>query len=581
MTTADELSAARLSWRRGPPDSDGIVLGIAASFVAEPLTPYLAHHLRQAGVGCRAIAQAPYNQLRQSCLSPTTAFGQAPDVVILLCRLEDLAPAYIQRALEGESSAPQDFAALADNLVAAALSLQQRQNIPVVVGLPPLPYAPSFDGSHPTQRRHLKECHAAFLDAVETADPTNILHRLDLAALLADFGRSRALDWRKWYLYRQPYTEGFWWQVAARVARLVALQRRARKKCLVLDCDNTLWGGVVGEEGIEKLALGEDFPGNAYRDFQRQALALMQSGVFLALASKNEPTDVWRVFDQHDGMVLKRSHISLAEIGWHEKAESLVRIAQQLNIGLDSIVFIDDSPLEIEKVRTRLPQVTCLLAPEEAADLPLLLMDSPLFSQLRETKEDKLRVASFRDEQARHSLRLSSSPEDFQKSLQLVVKAGPIGEAQVARVAQLINKTNQFNLTTRRRSEAEVLELLRSPKHLVMALDLEDRFGAYGIVGVAIAETEGTTLIWDSFLLSCRALGRGVEKAFAAALVQEARQRGLETFKATFQPTDKNAVAADFLASIGFQKVAGHFEASLDALPPLDAAVTLLPLISP
>ncbi len=179
-----------------------------------------------------------------------------------------------------------------------------------------------------------------------------------------------ACDARKWYLYRQPFTEEFWHEVAEDLCTTLKRQRSAAKKCLVVDCDNTLWGGIIGEDGLEGIALGEDFPGSAFRDFQQQLLTLRSKGVMLAICSKNNEQDVWDVFDRHDGMVLKREHFVAHRINWHDKAANIESIAKELNIGLDSIVFVDDSPIEIDFVRNTLPMVHCIQVPSDVARFP-------------------------------------------------------------------------------------------------------------------------------------------------------------------------------------------------------------------
>lgn len=582
VAAPDALRVARARWKARQPDSigsTGLVLGIASTFTADPIAPYIAAWLEDSGLGCKAVHFGPYNQVIQTCMNPLAAFGESIDAVLLLWRIEDIVPMALQDLAAGRQDRADDIMQAASEIAHAAAELQHSSGIPTIITIPPVPYAPSIDSSSFALGQTLTGCHAEVVRTVEEVISAKGLLRFDLNTLLSHFGVEHAMDWRKWYLYRQPYAEKFWWRLAERAARLLSASRGARKKCIVLDCDNTIWGGVVGEDGIEGIALGDDFPGSAFRDFQRQVAALAGGGVFVALASKNNPNDVWRVFDEHDGMVLSREQISVAQIGWGDKAEGIAEIARQLNIGIDSIVFVDDSPIEIEKIRTRLPAVTCLLAPEDPAELPLLLLNAPYFDQLRVTDEDRIRVRSFNAEKNREEMRVTTSPEEFRRALQLTLRIGPVRPAHIGRVAQLINKTNQFNLTTRRRSEAEVAALLADEDITVLALDLEDRFGAYGIVGVAVLKATAATWEVDTFLLSCRALGRGVEHAFKAAIAELAREKGFERIRAFFLPTAKNVVASGFLGEVGFSKVSEEaFEAEIEKIQALDPSVTVIPL---
>lgn len=574
-----KLHEARVRWKSGARSEDGLRIGVAASFTAEPIAPYLSAALTSAGLGCKSIAFAPYNQLIQACLDHKTAFDGEVDVGVLLWRIEDIARSALHALVAGRSEALEEIVGAAGGLVDAAAVLQRDRGVTAIVAIPPAPHSPTSDMGDFLSGPLLSACHARVVLAVEERISGSGLLRLDLNHLLYGFGEERATDWRKWYLYRQPYAEAFWWQIAAGLGRIVKASRYPRKKCLILDCDNTIWGGVVGEDGIEGIALGDDFPGSAFRDFQRQAAVLAAGGVFIALASKNNPEDVWRVFDTHDAMVLSRDQISIAEIGWDEKAEGIVKIARYLNIGLDALVFVDDSAIEVAKIRERLPDVTCLLAPEECAELPFLLLGTDHFDHLRLTEEDVARVNSFKHEEEREKLRVASSPDSFRRSLQLRLKLGRIRRTHFARVVQLINKTNQFNLTTRRRPESAVAALLADPNYAVLALDVEDRFGSYGIVGVAILKREDADWEVDTFLLSCRALGRGVEQAFMAGIAKAARDEGVTRLRAYFQPTAKNKVAARFLPDIGFTPVSETiFEAALADVPALEPDVTITAL---
>ncbi|MCB1590837.1 MAG: HAD-IIIC family phosphatase, partial [Alphaproteobacteria bacterium] len=321
------------------------------------------------------------------------------------------------------------------------------------------------------------------------------------------------------------------------------------------DADNTLWGGIIGEDGIGGIEIGNDFPGLAFRDFQKYAHYLQKQGVMLAIASKNNEEDVVEVLDRHDAMVLKREHFSAMEINWVSKVEGLKNIARKLNIGLDALVFVDDNRKEIGEVQERLPEVTCFLVPEELAEYPGLLRNCGLFDIGEVTKEDRERTKMMAQEAARKQDSEQVSEEEFRAALGLKVKVFEVQGQHLARTTQLINKTNQFNLTTIRRTQEEVKALCDSQDSLVLATEIEDRYGEYGLVGVAILKA-GQKGSWDidTLLMSCRVLGRGADTAFISQIVSASAQRGAKILRGRYLPTQKNRMVEDLYPRHGFEK---------------------------
>jgi FkbH-like protein len=368
---------------------------------------------------------------------------------------------------------------------------------------------------------------------------------LDLDSLQRYFGIERSLDERKWYLYRQPYTEMFWNELAQQLANIFVRQKVASKKCIIVDCDNTLWGGIVGEDGLEGIALGEDFPGSVFRDFQHQLLTLRSQGVMVALCSKNNEADVWEVFDRHDGMLLERDHVVSHRINWNDKASNICSIAEELNIGLDSLVFVDDSPFEIGHIREVLPMVTCLQVPIDVAKFPQTIGSFRLFDQEHISEEDRVRSEMMIRERERRDLSVEMNPDEFRKALGLIVEIFECRPEHVMRVTQLINKTNQFNLTTRRKTAAEVVALCGDASWDVLAIRVADRFGDYGLVGVVLLHRIRKTVAIETLLMSCRVLGRGVEEAIFAKIAEIARTAGAHEIIGEYIPTKKNAMVSE------------------------------------
>jgi FkbH-like protein len=372
---------------------------------------------------------------------------------------------------------------------------------------------------------------------------------IDYAGFVTEHGRSALFDDRLWHLGRMRFGRGALNHVAALYSRYLSVMFSPRRKCLVLDLDNTLWGGVLGEDGPQGIALGQEGVGLAFREFQLAILALAQRGVVLAVASKNNPADALEVIEQHPEMILRRSDFACLEIHWNPKSESLPRIAQNLNLGLDSFVFWDDEPREREIVRAQHPSVLVPEVPVDPSAYARTLLSLDCFDTVNLTAEDRRRGEMYRQEADRQQWLTATAPSDlgeFYRSLGMVVSISPPDAYAVSRFSQLTQRTNQFNFTTRRYTEGDIRAKLSDPSFGLYAISLEDRFGKLGLIGAAIVE-RGTEAWWlDTFLMSCRALGRGVEDAFLSVLATDATAAG-STLQGTFIPSKKNAPARQFL----------------------------------
>ena len=532
-----------------------LTIGLAASFTVNGLVPFLGGPLLEAGLK-PDFALGPYNQIFQTCLDPQGAFGKKCDVIVFLFRFEDIVHDDLVTACQGDAAAFQRCREKVDLLTSALSNLAATFTGTIVIDVPPFPtLLPSHARSLETPMG-LGHLHRVLTTAfLEKASRIKSVRLFDLDALQRETGAAKSFDVRPWYLYHQPYPDSFLEAIGSQLNRIIVALRRAPKKCIMLDCDNTLWGGVVGEDGIGGIQVGEDFPGTPYRDLQRLLLYWRQRGIFLTITSKNNEADVREVFEKHPGMLLKPEHISAWQVNWNPKAENAPLIAKALNIGLDSLVFIDDNPMEIDYMKTALPQVECILLPEETADIFATVSKVAFFDQLDITDEDRARADMMMAEQKRENLGSTLTKEEFQRELGLKVEIFTAQEDDLDRIAQLINKTNQFNLTTIRRSLDEVRALAKSKDYAIFGITVSDKFGAYGLTGVMINAISPDVKTWtlDTLLLSCRVLGRGVETALLALLAEEARSLGAETLNASFIPTKKNAPAATYLPDHGFQ----------------------------
>ena len=342
------------------------------------------------------------------------------------------------------------------------------------------------------------------------------------------------------------------------VARLIAAARGHSKKCLVLDLDNTLWGGVIGDDGVEGIALGQgSAAGEAHLALQRYAKALKERGVILAVCSKNDIGIAEAAFRDHPEMLLKRGDIAAFVANWDDKVTNLRAIARQLNIGLDSLVFVDDNPMERGHVRSELPMVAVPEMPNDPAHYVRVLADAGYFEATSFTKEDRERADQYAANAEREGLMNAVGGLDaYLEQLAMTVEFGGVTPVNLARVTQLINKTNQFNTTTLRMTEPEVEALASDPKAVVLQFRLVDKFGDNGLVSVLLAGAgEPGQLNLANWVMSCRVFGRQLEEEAMNILVEAARVRSVRTLKAAYLPTAKNGVVRDLFERLGFTRV--------------------------
>ncbi len=322
------------------------------------------------------------------------------------------------------------------------------------------------------------------------------------------------------------------------------------KKCVVLDLDNTLWGGVVGEDGIDGIALSLTPPGAAYLAFQQALRDLYDRGIILAINSKNNPDDALKVIREHPNMILKEPHFAAMRINWNDKVENLRELAAELNIGLDSMVFLDDSPYNRADVRTSLPEVEAPELPEDPNQYAKFLHSLPYFKGSEITDEDKLRGNLYVTERLRKEAeKRYSDRTEFLKSLGIEVHFFEDDASSLARLSQLTEKTNQFNVKKRPLSTEEIESYIARPDYAVFHAKAIDQFGDQGIIAFALVRKEREEWHIESLLMSCRVIGRGIEEGFVAEIARRARDAGAERLSITFEPSEKNGPARAFVES--------------------------------
>ncbi len=320
------------------------------------------------------------------------------------------------------------------------------------------------------------------------------------------------------------------------------------KKCIVLDLDNTLWGGVVGEDGPQGIALSVSSPGSYFVAFQQALLDLHNRGIILAVNSKNNPEDAMEVIRKNPNMILKEQHFAASRINWNEKTENIKELAQELNIGLDSMVFLDDSPTNREAMRAFVPEVETPELPEDPQFYTKFLNSLPYFESNTITDEDKMRGNLYVTERLRReSEKEFTDHGDFLKSLSTEMRVHEDDPIALARLSQLTEKTNQFNTKKRPMSVDEIQGYIESSQHAIYHASASDRFGDHGIIAFALVNKGKEKWTVESMLMSCRVLGRGIEETFLASIARRAESEGVEAINIDFVPTEKNKPAKDFL----------------------------------
>jgi FkbH-like protein len=386
---------------------------------------------------------------------------------------------------------------------------------------------------------------------------------LDLDAVIARVGRRQWLDEQKWRSMRMPIRSDHMADLANEWLRFIQPIVGHTAKALVVDLDNTLWGGIIGEDGMAGIALGPDDPGAGYGALQRAILDLRGRGIILGVCSKNNAADALEVLEQHPEMILRPSHFSAIRINWESKVANLKEIAGELNIGLDAIAFLDDNPAECELVRQQLPEVIVLELDRVPVDGDNPVIGNPFFERLDLSDEDRRRADLYAAQHERRQVESSAgSLDEYLRSLGTIVRMARASLADIPRIAQLTQKTNQFNMTTRRYTEHDIETFVADPTVRVYATRAEDRFGDHGLIGVAIVKSTADTWSIDTMLLSCRVIGRGVETAIVASIIDDARQAGAHAVHGEFVATPKNAPARSFYESVGFDRVAGDDDES-------------------
>ncbi len=527
------------------------------SFTIEPVMPLLRAEAALYGVDINTHL-GEFNTYAQEILDPASPLYQFdPNIVVLAVQTRDLVPDLWSRFTDLSSVDAQAVVENAEQTIRSLVDVfRSRSKAHLIIHNleePAVSSAGIYDAQVAFgQREAIQKLNSALRQVA--GDHTGV-YVLDYGALVARHGRERWHDERKWLTARMPISADSLIYLAREYLRFLLPITGKVCKALAVDLDNTLWGGVIGEDGMEGIKIGAEYPGASFLALQRAILDLSRRGIILAVASKNNFDDAMEALSNHPEMLLRPEHFAALRINWNDKAQSLREIAKELNIGLDAVAFLDDNPAERQRIQIDLPEATVIDLPADPAAYASALRESPVFERLTLSDEDRERGRLYAEQRQRAELEASAGTlEDYYRSLQMEVEIAPVSSQTLARVAQLTQKTNQFNMTTRRYSEQEIEQLAADPKSRVCAVRVRDRFGDNGLVGVTIVRSVDKTDEVDTFLLSCRVIGRTIETAILSYLSQSAKDRGATVLTGQFIPTKKNAPAKDAYSAHGFVK---------------------------
>ena len=531
----------------------GIISNSTTDFIIPAFTASAARH----GIALECV-QADYGQVVQAALSPVSNVNAAkPDAVLIAVDyrgypLVSYPPNSPEAAEVALASACGQFETIREGIHANANSVCIFQNLaqPFEVAFG------SLDKVLPgTLRALIEELNRRIATSVRGSE--DIL--FDVAGLAAGVGLASWHSPEQWNLAKLPFSSVFVPLYAEHLARTIAAIRGMSRRCLVLDLDNTLWGGVIGDDGLEGIQLAQgDATGEAHLSVQRYALAMRERGIVLAVSSKNNDEVARRPFREHPEMLLREEHIAVFQANWNDKASNIKAIADTLSLGLDSFVFLDDNPAERAIVREFLPQVAVPELPPEPAQYARTLSAAGYFESVTFSSEDVKRAEYYQDNAQRITLQGQfADMESYLASLRMVITFQQFDETGRARIAQLINKSNQFNLTTRRYTEAEVAGIQNDPTCFTLQVRLADTFGDNGMISVVICRRAGDA-VWefDTWLMSCRVLGRRVENMVLQEVISAAKQAGTRKLLGKYIPTGRNKLVQDHYQQLGFRQTA-------------------------
>lgn len=519
------------------PIKEAISLAVSATFTAEPIKEYIQWWGKQFGQEIH-VEFAAYNQVFQELLTPTSLLSTNKGANLLLMRMED----WIREDKDSDVDKCKRLEKTFTEFIEVLKN--KKRDIPYFIGV--FPVSTHLNHSKAILN-YLEVLNMRWKEALK--DQENI-HLLDFTDLQNSYSIQEIFDLVKDKAGHLPFSDSYYAAMGTAIARKIYGWKKQPFKVIVVDCDNTLWKGVCGEEGALGVKVEEP-----YKNLQKLLLQKNSEGMLLAICSKNNEADAWEVFEKNPEMILKKEHFVDWRINWKAKSENIKEMATALNLGVDSFIFIDDSPMECAEIMTNCPQVLTLQLPKDAKQIPQYLRHVWALDRFNVTKEDRNRTQMYVQERKRQiASEAGLSLKDFLEGLKLKMSMRPIEKDQYGRVSQLTQRTNQFNLSTIRRTEAELESLVAEENVNCWVVEVEDRFGEYGLVGVVITKERENTLYIDTFLLSCRVLARGIENAIIIGLKKYCLEKNLSILEASYYQTAKNKPFLEFIKKTKWKK---------------------------
>jgi len=516
-------------------------------------------HVKCSEIGIRYQSYvAGYNQYNQEILNPKSDFYNfSPDITFLILDIRNLLGDYFYfpysiSSAERKSLVKEKINEL-ENLI---LQFKNNSSSKLVITNFNVPsYSPNGIIETKSEFGFHEMIHELNKSLKNIAKNQNSIYVYDFNQFVSNHGEKNIFDYKQFHIGDIQIAFNYIPYFAHELMGYVKPMFGINRKCIVLDLDNTLWGGIVGEDGFDGIELGQTSNGKAFVEFQKQLLSLWQQGIILAINSKNNFDDAMKVIRDHPDMILREKHFASIQINWDDKAQNLKQIAAEINIGLNSIVYFDDDKINQERIKQEFPEVLTMEIPNDPSQYSSMLTDLNDFNVLQKTEEDTKRGEMYAQQRQRKQFENTvSNLDQFLKQLDIKVKIKKSSEFLTPRISQLTLKTNQFNLTTRRYQEEEIRKFSKDENFVVGCVQVLDKFGDNGITGVYIVKKNETSWILDTFLLSCRIIGRGVEDVMLSHILKDAKNNGVKEFKAEFISTTKNKPAENFLSEFGFKK---------------------------
>lgn len=512
------------------------------------------------------IFDSDYNQIDAQIMDDTSElYKHAPDAVLIYMSTEKLYEKFCETSLEQREN-------FADLTIERITNYWQNLNGKIKTNILQFNFIEIDDRSfgnyaNKTPSSFLYQLRKLNFQLMELASQTKNAFLIDLSTIQNTYGRELVHDDKLYYIAKMPLSTNILPEVAKQVLDVIKSLNGKFKKCVILDLDNTLWGGVIGDDGLKSIQIGELGLGHAFSEFQMWLKELKNRGIILAVCSKNNEDIAKEPFEKHPEMILRLDDISMFVANWEDKATNIRHIQETINIGMDSIIFIDDNPFERNLVKGMIPDITVPELPEDPALYLSYLKSLNLFETASYSENDKDRTKQYQAEVGRTTLQSNfENFDEYLKSLEMEATVHPFDEFEFPRISQLTQRSNQFNLRTIRYTEAEIEQIAKDDKYLTLSFSLKDKFGDYGLISVVIMEKQDEkTLFLNTWLMSCRVLKRGMEEFIINSIIETAKENGFSKVIGEYIPTPKNAMVEKIYSKLGFKDLGdGKFEADVE-----------------